>query len=55
MSVNMKAGVREWTRLCSVVPDNGTGGNGQKLMHGKVHLNMRKRFTSILEHVVTFH
>lgn len=34
----------EGTRLCLVVPGAGTQGNGQKLMHTKSQLNVRKNF-----------
>ncbi|TRZ25546.1 hypothetical protein HGM15179_001605 [Zosterops borbonicus] len=30
--------------LCSVLSSSRTGGNGEKLMHGKFHLNTRQNF-----------
>lgn len=36
-----------WARLLSVVPDIRTGGNGHKVQHKKLHLNISKHFCAV--------
>ncbi|TRZ21120.1 hypothetical protein HGM15179_005981 [Zosterops borbonicus] len=44
----LKGGCQEdGARLCSVLPSNRKRGQGQKLMHSKCHLNMRKNLFSV--------
>ncbi|KAJ7421926.1 hypothetical protein BTVI_16050 [Pitangus sulphuratus] len=44
----LKGGCQEeGTRLILAVPSSRTRGNGQKLMHRKFHLNMRKNFFTV--------
>ena len=42
MTMSKEGWPRGW--ICLVVPSNRPGGNRQKLMHRKFHLNMRKSF-----------
>lgn len=44
-----KGGIKrvEGARICLVVPSNRTSSNGQKLMHKKFHLIMRKNIFTI--------